>query len=50
MWWLVFILPGLFGFWGRNRWGDHYDRRDRIRERRQARLEGRRDAPPIEQV
>jgi hypothetical protein len=49
-WWLIFVLPGLFGLWGWNRWGDHDDRRDRIRARRQARLEGRRDAPPIEQV
>jgi hypothetical protein len=53
MWWLVFIVPGLFGFWRWNHWGGPYDRRDRIRaryEERRARLEGRRDAPPIEQV
>jgi hypothetical protein len=50
MWWLVFVLPGLFGFWGRRHWGGYDYRGDRIRDRRQARLEGRRDAPPIEQV
>jgi hypothetical protein len=50
MWWLVFVLPGFFGLWGRRYWGGYDYRRDRIRDRRQARLEGRRDAPPIEQV
>jgi hypothetical protein len=50
MWWLVFVLPGLFGLWGRRTWGGYDYRRDRLRERRQARLEGPRDAPPIEQV
>jgi hypothetical protein len=51
MWWLVFVLPGLFGLWGRGHWGGHdYYRRDRMRAYRQERLEGRRGAPPIEQV
>jgi hypothetical protein len=46
-WWLIFVLPGLFGLWGWNHWGGrHDDRRDRIRERRRA----RRNAPPIEQA
>ena len=50
MWWLVFVLPGLFGLWGRRHWGGYDYRRDRLRDRHQARLEGRHDAPPIEQV
>ena len=50
MWWLVFVLPGLFGVWGRRYWGGYDYRRDRLRDRHQARLEGRHDAPPIEQV
>lgn len=46
-WWLVFIVPGLFGMWGRRHWGGGYDyRRDRLRERRR----DWHDAPPIEQV
>jgi hypothetical protein len=47
MWWLVFVLPGFFGLWGRRHWGGGYDyRRDRRRDRR----ETWHDAPPIEQV
>jgi len=46
-WWLVFIVPGFFGMWGRRHWGGGYDyRRDRRRDRR----ETWHDAPPIEQV
>jgi hypothetical protein len=44
---LIFVLPFLFGLWGRRRWGGYYHRRDRLREGRQ---DYWRDAPPIEQV
>jgi hypothetical protein len=50
MWWLVFVFPFFFGMWGRRHWGGYDYRRERLRERYQARLEARRDAPPIEQV
>jgi hypothetical protein len=50
LWWLVFVFPFFFGMWGRRHWGGYDYRRDHLRERQQARLEGRHDAPPIEQV
>jgi hypothetical protein len=47
MWGLIFVLPFLFGLWGRRHWGGYDYRRDRMRERRRDYWS---DAPPIEQV